>query len=425
MQKLFPCLLSGLLLTLFSCARTDEPQPEDAYYDAFTPRLVSRAVLEASVQALPPRALHAAGKIYLQGHYLFVNEPYEGIHVVDNRNPAQPRPVSFLRIPGNIDMALKGRLLYADNGPDLVTLDVSDPGAAVVTSRVRDAFRELPMPEWGLLAPSATLDNRPANTVVVGWKKIKAAYPAGRNGGGWGWRGWDQRMAFANTSPMSPGAGAAGKGGSLARFAVLGEHLYTVDTNSLRLFSLANPTTPTAGPKLDLVFGVETIFPKDHYLFLGTQRGMYIFDVAQAAAPRQVAYYQHVVSCDPVVVDDRYAYVTLRAGQSCGGGVNQLQVIDLRTLSAPRLAQSYPMTGPRGLGVDGQTLFVCDKDGLKVFNTAQSPALTLTQVFPVEVFDVIPNDGTLLAVGAAGLHQYAYTGTTLQPLSLLPITPRP
>jgi hypothetical protein len=417
-------LLSCLLLTLFSCARTDEPQPDNNTYDAFTPRLVSRAVLEESVRALPPQALHATGKIYLQGHYLFINEPYEGIHVIDNSNPALPRPVSFLRIPGNVDLAMKGSLLYADNGPDLLTIDVSNPEAAVVRSRVRDAFRELPMPEVGPLAPSATPDKRPANTVVVGWKKIKVAYP---EGSGWGWRMWDQSLRFANTSSMSPGpgAGAAGKGGSLARFAVLGEHLYTVDISSLRLFSLANPTTPVAGPKLDLIFGVETIFPKDHYLFLGTQRGMYIFDVAQPAAPRQVAYYQHVVSCDPVVVDDKYAYVTLRAGQSCGGGVNQLQVIDLSNLSTPRLARAYPMNGPSGLGVDGQKLFVCDKGGLKMFNTTQSPVLTLTQVFPVELFDVIPNNGTLLAIGAGGLYQYSYTGTTLQQLSLLPVTPLP
>jgi hypothetical protein len=174
-----------------------------------------------------------------------------------------------------------------------------------------------------------------------------------------------------------------------------------------------------------LIPGVETIFPKDHYLFLGTQRGMYIFDVAQPDAPRQVAYYQHVVSCDPVVVDDKYAYVTLRAGQSCGGGINQLQVIDLSNLSTPRLARAYPMTGPSGLGVDGQKLFVCDKGGLKMFNTTQSPVLTLTQVFPVELFDVIPNNGTLLAIGAGGLYQYSYTGTTLQQLSLLPVTPLP
>jgi len=31
--------------------------------------------------------------------------------------------VSFLRIPGNVDLAVRGNLLCADNGPDLVTLD--------------------------------------------------------------------------------------------------------------------------------------------------------------------------------------------------------------------------------------------------------------------------------------------------------------
>ena len=206
---------------------------------------------------------------------------------------------------------------------------------------------------------------------------------------------------------------------------MLGQTLYTVDNESLRVFDLSNPTTPVAGSAVPLAFGVETIFPKDHYLFLGTQRGLYIFDAATPQAPQQVAYYEHVVSCDPVVVDDRYAYVTLRNGRPCGGGSNQLQVIDLTDLTQPRLAQSYPLTGPQGLGVDGTQLFVCDSDGLKTFDTRHAPLLTLQQHFPVQVTDVIPNNGTLLAIGANGLYQYRYDGTTLRQLSLLPITPRP
>jgi hypothetical protein len=425
MTRLLPYLLSCLLLALLACA-DDAALSDTAYYEAYTPRLLSRTALEESVQALPPRALHATGKIYLQGHYLFINEPYEGIHVVDNRNPALPRPVSFLRIPGNIDMALKGSLLYADNGPDLVTIDVTNPEAVQVRSRVREAFRELPMPGWGPLAEAGRPENRPANTVVVGWQKIKVAYPAQHYRYEDWYRGNGGNM-YTSAAPNSaaPGAGSAGKGGSLARFAVLGESLYTVDDSSLRLFDLSSPATPTAGPKLELQPGIETIYPKDHYLFLGTQRGLYIYDVAQPQSPRQVAFYQHLVSCDPVVVDDRYAYVTLRAGQSCGGGPNQLQVIDLDDLSKPKLARSYPMTGPRGLGVDGQQLFVCDSDGLKVFDTSQAPLLTQTQVFPVQVTDVIPDNGTLLAIGAAGLYQYSYTGTGLLQLSLLPVTPQP
>lgn len=422
MPKLFT-YLSGLLLllTLQACSSTDEPEPT-GYYDGYAPQLMDRTVLEQSVTTLPARALHNTGKIYLYGRYLFINERYEGVHVIDNQNPALPRIISFIRIPGNVDIAVKGNLLYADNGPDLVTIDITNPAAAQVQGRVRDAFRELPMPETAPMPTECFPENRPANAVVVGWQKVKIPYTTSSRPGTW-WGGPDNRL-FNTASPTSA-PGATGKGGSLARFAILGQTLYTVDEQSLRTFSLGNPTQPTPGTRIQLQFGVETIYPKDHYLFLGTQRGMYIFDAATPQTPRQVAYYQHVVSCDPVVVDNRYAYVTLRSGRSCGGGVNQLQVIDLTNLSQPRLAQSYPMLGPQGLGVDGNQLFVCDIDGLKVFDTSQAPVLTQKQFFPIQVVDVIPDNGTLLAIGAAGLYQYSYTGTTLQQLSLLPITPQP
>ncbi|GAB3225836.1 hypothetical protein GCM10027346_07490 [Hymenobacter seoulensis] len=410
-----------LLLGMISCAAPtddDNPQPLVGYYDGYCPQLMERAVLEKSVEALPARPMRTTGKIYLQGRYLFINERYEGLHIIDNQDPKHPRPISFLRIPGNVDIAVKGDLLYADNGPDLVTIDISNPAAVQVKSRVRNALRELPMPEMAGMPQECAPDHRPANTVVVGWNKTKIAYTYNRtwNNGG---------VVFWSTSggASAPAPGLVGKGGSLARFAILDQTLYTVDEQSLKLFDLTNATTPVPGPQLPLQFGIETIFPKDHYLFLGTQRGMYIFDVAVPQAPQQVAYYQHVMSCDPVVVDDRYAYVTLRSGRTCGGEPNQLQVIDLTTLSQPRLAQTYAMTGPQGLGVDGTQLFVCDNDGLKVFDTSQAPQLTQIQAFPVKVVDVIPNGGTLLAIGANGLYQYSYTGTQLEQLSFLPITP--
>lgn len=408
-----------MLLVLAACSSTEEPQPVTNYYDGYCPQLMERGVLEKSVEALSARPMHTTGKIYVRGRYLFINEKYEGIHIVDNQNPAAPRLISFLRIPGNIDMAVKGNLLYADNGPDLVTIDITNPAAVQVRGRVRDAFRELPPPEMWMIAPACGSESRPANTVVVGWQKTKMPYTSNPS-----WRNNGPIFFFsASTNAAASAPSAAGKGGSLARFAILGENLYTVDEHSLRLFDLANPTAPTPGQKIPLQFGVETIYPKDHYLFLGTQRGMYIFDAATPQAPRQVAYYQHVVSCDPVVVDDRYAYVTLRNGRSCGGGPNQLQVIDLTTLSQPRLARTYSMTGPQGLGVDGTQLFVCDLDGLKVFDTSQAPLLTQTQSFPIKVVDVIPDAGTLMAIGADGLYQYSYTGASLKQLSLLPIKP--
>jgi hypothetical protein len=414
-------LLLGLV-ALLACAR-QEPEPDNSYlvYASYRPLLMTHAALASSVAAVAPQPLHNAGKIFLRGPYVFVNEKYEGIHIIDNHDPANPRPVSFLRIPGNVDMAVRGNLLYADNGPDLVTIDISDPAHAKLTSRVADAFQELPMPEAGPLEEACQPANRPANTVVIGWRKLapgeavplKITYPRG---------GIMFFSAGVATSASNASANAAGKGGSLARFAVLNQALYTVDEQSLRLFDLQNPAVPVAGPRLPLGFGVETIFPQDHYLFLGTQRGMYIFDVATPAAPKQLSFYAHVVSCDPVVVDGRYAYVTLRTGRTCGGGANVLEVIDLTNLSSPQFVRSYPMTGPQGLGAENNKLYVCD-DGLKSFDTSQSPSLKPLQHFSTRMTDVIPNGNYLLAIGPGGLYQYRINGADLEQVSLLAITP--
>ncbi|MGI4735122.1 MAG: LVIVD repeat-containing protein [Janthinobacterium lividum] len=417
-------LLLGLLAVL-ACSR-QAPQPDDSYlvYASYRPLLMTRSTLESSVAALPPQALHNTGKIYLCGTYVFINEKYEGIHIIDNHDPAHPRPVSFLRIPGNVDMAVRGNLLYADNGPDLVTVDISDPASAKLTSRVRDAFRELPMPEAGPLEEACQPGKRPANAVVVGWRKLapgeavptRSTYPRG------GILFFSAGLATTNsTAAASP----AGKSGSLARFAVLNQALYTVDNQSLRLFDLQNPAVPVAGTTLPLGFGIETIFPQDHYLFLGTQSGMFIYDVAVPTAPKQLSFYSHTRSCDPVVVDGRYAYVTLRAGSAsaCGGGTtNVLEVIDLTTLSQPRLARSYPLAGPQGLGAENNRLYVCD-EGLKSFDTSRAPELTQLQHFSANVTDVIPNGDYLLAIGPGGLYQYHLAGATLQQVSMLAITP--
>ncbi|MCA8832729.1 LVIVD repeat-containing protein [Hymenobacter pini] len=204
---------------------------------------------------------------------------------------------------------------------------------------------------------------------------------------------------------------------------MLDNTLYVVDNSSLRTFSLADAAHPKQGTVVPLGAGIETIYPRSPYLFLGTQRGMFIFDATVPNQPRQVAYYQHVVSCDPVVVDERFAYVTLRDGRTCGGGPNQLQVVDLTNLSNPWLAQTYPMQHPLGLGVDSTLLFVCDKDQLKVFDTRQAPVLPAPQTFPVTVSDVIPHRGLLLAVGPDGLYQYRYRKGALSLLSKLPVTP--
>ncbi len=109
-----------------------------------------------------------------------------------------------------------------------------------------------------------------------------------------------------------------GKGGSLARFTVVGDKLYTIDNDQMRIFDVQNNTDPNFEQTVELRnSGVETVFPYNNHLYLGTQTGMLIYDISNPSAPRYVSTYEHVQACDPVVVQGNYAYVTVRSGTNC------------------------------------------------------------------------------------------------------------
>ncbi len=212
---------------------------------------------------------------------------------------------------------------------------------------------------------------------------------------------------------------ATGKGGSMARFTIVNSTLYVVDQSALNVFSLNTPNRPEYLKQINLGFGVETIYPYQNNLFIGTQTGMYILDNQDVENPKVLSTYQHIRSCDPVVVQGKYAYVTMRAGTNCNRGLRQLDVVDISDLRSPKLVKSYPMTNPYGLGIDGNSLFVCD-NGLKFFDVTNPTILQLTNhISEINGYDVIPNQGTLLVTGSDGLFQYDYKGNLV---SKIPIT---
>ncbi|MBF8964044.1 hypothetical protein I0P70_12380 [Pontibacter sp. FD36] len=230
-------------------------------------------------------------------------------------------------------------------------------------------------------------------------------------------------ISCTSDNAASPSAdGAQGQGGSMARFAISGNHLYTVDHSSLNIFDISTPEDPQQGQSLPIGFGIETIFPFEDMLFIGTQTGMHIFSVKNPAFPQHISQYQHVVSCDPVVTDGRYAYVTLSTGTACRLAINELQVIDLQNINDPTLLKQYSMTNPKGLGIANTRLFVCD-EGLKVYNATDVMNLELEHHFRINAFDVIPDNGRLLVIGSDGLYQYQYEDEKLVLLSTISIKP--
>ncbi len=86
----------------------------DEYTEVFTansPVYMSYEDLREAVDYSSARDLEKPGKIYFKDGYIFVNENAKGIHIIDNKNPRDPKNIGFIEIPGNVDMAIKGNIL--------------------------------------------------------------------------------------------------------------------------------------------------------------------------------------------------------------------------------------------------------------------------------------------------------------------------
>lgn len=128
----------------------------------------------ADTANLRPIALEAsrptidAGKIYVYGRYIFQNEQNEGIHIIDNSDPAHPEKKAFLYIPYNTDMAIRAGHLYANSINDMLVIDLTNPLQPQLEHRIEAAFpiveQSFPSEQGYFVCPD------PSKGVVVGWK---------------------------------------------------------------------------------------------------------------------------------------------------------------------------------------------------------------------------------------------------------------
>ncbi len=217
-----------------------------------------------------------------------------------------------------------------------------------------------------------------------------------------------------------------GKGGSMARFTIVGDYLYIVDNTHLKSFNISNPGDPIPNGMVQINAFAETIFPFKNHLLIGTRTGMHIYGLSNPSSPNPISVYQHFASCDPVVADGDFAYVTLRNGTPCMRGQNQLDVINIAQLQAPRLLASYPMLNPHGLGVADKYLFLCEGgSGFKIFDRTNPAELKLLEFkYDIKSFDVIPLEKSMIITGDDGIYQYSFDdGGKFELLSKISVQP--
>lgn len=227
-----------------------------------------------------------------------------------------------------------------------------------------------------------------------------------------------------------------GKGSSIARFTIIstdkGDFMYTVDNRDLSIVSLEDPANPKFLRKTPINFSgdIETIFPYEGYLLIGSQSAMYIYNLENPGFPSMESSVSHLKSCDPVVASHGYAYVTLNTQRSwCGNWQNnELQVYNIADPAnpIPLMTTSDYLNYPGSLGIDWEAarLFVCDgASGLKIFKiNTDNGSVEIIADTNIHAYDVIPLGGTLVLTGDDGFYQYDYTGESLQLLSAIPVS---
>ncbi len=425
MKVIYRFLLLLLIFPFFTACQ-DKIIQEQTLYE---PVYLSYQDLRKPIQSSPPDTLQKPGKIYVKDQLIFINEYLKGIHVIDNTDPAHPVPVAFIAIPGNVDMAVRNNILYADSYMDLVALDISDPHHIMEKGRAKNIFPYI-LPATDGKYPIDNLKVDQDKGVVIRWKAQKVRREIHVNPNPWPiYFNYDGIKASVNGGPAflfngGEGGVSVGTGGSMARFTIYDNWLYALTNNQLKIIRINDPGAMTKENEIWVRNGAETIFQHDGKLFFGARSGMSIYGLEDPLNPVFISTITHIQSCDPVVVQGDYAYVTLYAGNGCGSDVNRLDVIDISDLFHPLLRKSYIFFNPHGLAVADTALFVCDGEyGLKMMDARDPLNMHVKAVYSgVHAYDVIPLSASLLMIGEDGLFQYRIESLSqIKLLSTIPV----
>ncbi len=291
--------------------------------------------------------LEACENIYLYDSLLLVSDAVHGLVVYSVANPSAPNYLQTIRLTEHSGVAAVNGVVFANSAGAILALSLESDTTYKVLSVIR------PSPYYGDGYP-------PMNDYHEGG--IGCAGPA-------------------EVSYDSPAASRNGAGGSYAVFAVSGSYLYYLRGSSLVTIDIANPAQPEEIGELHINWSVETIFSTGDHLYIGAPDGMFIVDIEKPSQPELIANVGHFRSCDPVVVQGSYAYVTLRAGGICGGTQSRLMVVDVADPAKPRTVYDAPVSTAWGLCVRNNHLYVAfgtAGHGLYDISAPDSPRATKT-----------------------------------------------
>ncbi|MEQ8471941.1 MAG: hypothetical protein RIC35_12190 [Marinoscillum sp.] len=351
------------------------------------------------------REITDPGKIFVYNNVILVGEEGFGIHIIDNTDPANPAPLSFINIPGNREYFVLDGFLYAESVYDMLKIDIHDIHNPVLSGRIINAFTD----------PLYNSDGE----AVIGFEYTQVTEKLEIDDPIFEYETSDNiyYYDFANSliPPSAVPASFAGNSssgiGSVNRIVAYDNYVYAVSREKMTVYESENDFTQVFNSNLG--WEMETVYPLGDRLFVGARNSVDIYDITDRGNPSYISGYAHMTSCDPVLpVNEETAYVTLRTGDfsECPGDNNELLVLDITESNFTNQVMSIQMDSPYGMTLIGDRLYVGEgKHGLKVFDVTdrRSPQL-ISSDNSTEAYDVLIHptySDILLLANSEGLMQ--------------------
>lgn len=352
------------------------------------------------------RPIQNPGKIFIGNDFVLIGEEGEGIHVINNQDRNNPISEAFINIPGNIEFYVDGQFLYAESYYDMLKINITNPNQSTLLSRSKNAIQDEFINDKGETLvgfsyedKTITLDedddfmNEIIDDQLVYLDFAKNVIPK-------------------SSVPSSFSGNSAQSIGSINRITKSNNHIYVVSNNNMIILNDSDFDAKATRIE-NIKEEMETVFPYQNNLFVGSKTSMSVFDITNGNQPNEIFEFEHATSCDPVLPYKDVAFVTLRTADfsKCPGNINALLVIDMNDMSNPTQTDEIQLASPYGMSVINELLYVGNgMNGLSVFNidNTKKPVL-IKKHDDIEAYDIIadPNHSDYIFIaGPIGMNQY-------------------
>lgn len=358
------------------------------------------------------RNINNPGKVFVGNEAILIGEENVGIHVFDNSNPSNPINKLFLEIPYSKEFFVEDDFIYVESHYDMLKIDISDLNHPFLVNRVEYAFAD----------PIVNAEGEE----VVGFNfeqvsetfKLDDPVVAELEESDFLYFDYANQMIPPSAVPVSFAGNGNGAIGAVNRIAWMNGHVYTIGLNKMTVFEDL-PSGINYIKDFSAGSQMETIFPLEDYLYVGTRNSMTVFDASSPSNPQYASDFWHATSCDPVYPCGDVAYVTLRTGDvaMCPGDVNSLIVLDIGDPTAPIQIDEIEMISPFGLTLHEDLLYVAEgESGMKIFDASDKLNISLIHFDEsLAVYDIMPHpvyDDFILTTGPNGINQYQTSSNT-------------